>query len=49
MFMEAESLYETGDMDSAVINYLLAAELGVEIAQSNVAYILEQGISMIKA
>ena len=46
MFMEAERLYETGDIDSAVITYLFAAELGVEIAQSNVAYILEQGISL---
>lgn len=44
MFMEAERFYEAGDVDSALITYLLAAELGVEVAQSNVAYILEQGM-----
>ena len=43
MFEEAEKLYNEGDLDSALMVYLLFSELGVEIAQANAAYLLEQG------
>ena len=43
IFTEADKLYESGDIDNALILYFLAAELGVEVAESNVAFILEQG------
>lgn len=45
LFLEAEKLYEAGDVDNALILYLIAAELGVEVAESNVAFILEQGLA----
>ena len=32
-----------GDVESALLHYMLAAERGYEIAQSNVAYILDTG------
>ena len=41
-FMEAHSSYKEGDYDKALIKYLFLAELGYEVAQSNVAYILDQ-------
>ena len=40
---DAEMSYEEGDLDSALMVYLLLAEMGVEVAQTNAAYILEQG------
>ncbi len=43
LFVEAEKVYSTGDLDSALLMYLLLAEMGMEVAQSNAAYILEQG------
>ena len=43
LFVEAEKMYSMGDLDSALLMYLLLAEMGMEVAQSNVAYILEQG------
>ncbi len=43
MFTEAERLNEIGDVDSALMIYFVAAELGVEVAESNVAFLLEQG------
>jgi SEL1 protein len=42
MFMEAHSAYKDGDIDKALIKYIFLAELGYEVAQSNVAYILDQ-------
>lgn len=42
LFMEAHSSYKEGDYDKALIKYLFLAELGYEVAQSNVAYILDQ-------
>ena len=41
---DAERSYEAGDLDSALMVYLLLAEMGVEVAQTNAAYILEQGL-----
>lgn len=43
MFSEARRLYTVGDVDSSFLMYSLLAELGFEEAQSNVAYLLEQG------
>ena len=43
MFTEAQRLYSIGDVNASFMIYLLLAELGFEIAQSNVAYLLEQG------
>ena len=33
-----------GYVDSALIKYLILAEQGYEVAQANVAYILDKGI-----
>ena len=41
--MEAQKLYNAGDLDGALMLYTLLSELGFEVAQSNVAYLLEQG------
>ncbi|XP_033096330.1 protein sel-1 homolog 1-like [Anneissia japonica] len=43
MLMDAHSMYKNGDPDSAFLQYSLLAELGYEVAQSNVAYILDKG------
>ncbi|XP_076873750.1 protein sel-1 homolog 1 isoform X2 [Brachyhypopomus gauderio] len=45
--MMAYSSFKEGDMDSALVQYLLLAEQGYEVAQSNVAYILDQKQSRI--
>lgn len=37
----AYEAYKSGDVDSALLYYMLAAERGYEIAQSNVAYLLD--------
>ena len=42
---EAERSYMAGDLDAALIIYLLLAEMGLEVAQTNAAYILEQSES----
>ena len=44
MFTEAQRLYSSGDVDSSFLMYSLLAEQGFEEAQSNVAYLLEQGM-----
>lgn len=41
---DAERSYMDGDLDSALMVYLLLAEMGLEVAQTNAAYILEQGL-----
>jgi SEL1 protein len=41
--MEAHMEYKRGDVDTALIKYMFLAELGYEVAQSNVAHILDQG------
>ncbi|XP_069049443.1 protein sel-1 homolog 1 isoform X2 [Lepisosteus oculatus] len=40
--MNAYSSFKEGDSDSAVVQYLMLAEQGYEVAQSNVAFILDQ-------
>lgn len=42
-FMDAHSLYNQGRVESAILKYSFLAELGYEVAQSNVAYIFDQG------
>lgn len=41
MFLSAYFAYKEGDMDSALVQYLLLGEMGFEEAQSNAAYLLE--------
>ena len=43
MFMEAMQLYDDGDIESSLMIYTFLAELGMEVAQSNSAFLLEQG------
>ncbi|XP_051954606.1 protein sel-1 homolog 1 isoform X2 [Xyrauchen texanus] len=45
--MAAYGSFKEGDMDSALLQYLLLAEQGYEVAQSNVAFILDQKGSQI--
>ncbi|CAH1763166.1 9251_t:CDS:10, partial [Entrophospora sp. SA101] len=45
-FPEAHKAYTSGDKESALIYYLLAAERGYEIGQSNVAWLLDRDKSM---
>uniref|UniRef100_A0A8B9HFG8 SEL1L adaptor subunit of ERAD E3 ubiquitin ligase n=1 Tax=Astyanax mexicanus TaxID=7994 RepID=A0A8B9HFG8_ASTMX len=45
--MGAYGSFKDGDMDSALVQYLLLAEQGYEVAQSNVAFILDQKQSQI--
>ncbi|XP_066910359.1 protein sel-1 homolog 1-like isoform X2 [Clytia hemisphaerica] len=42
MFMDAHDAYKDGDLKTALIKYYFLAELGYEVAQSNVAYILDK-------
>ena len=41
--MEAHEAYRSGNIDTALLKYAMLAELGYEVAQSNVAYILDHG------
>ncbi|KAJ3196223.1 ERAD-associated protein [Irineochytrium annulatum] len=41
---EAERLYRAGDVESALLLYLLAAERGGEVSQSNAAWMLDKGV-----
>ncbi len=41
--MDAHAMYKDGNIEGALLKYTLLAELGYEVAQSNVAYILDQG------
>ena len=43
MVMEAHTMYREHNTDSALVMYTFLAELGYEVAQSNVAYILDEG------
>ncbi|XP_067680163.1 protein sel-1 homolog 1-like isoform X1 [Haliotis asinina] len=45
MLMDAHRLYKEGQVDASLIKYTFLAELGYEVAQSNVAYILDNGES----
>lgn len=40
--MAAYRSFKDGDMDGSLVQYLLLAEQGFEVAQSNVAFILDQ-------
>lgn len=42
MFQEAHTAYKENDVERALIKYTFLAELGYEVAQSNVAFILDQ-------
>eukprot|EP00731_Ephydatia_muelleri_P028175 Em0019g1048a len=42
LLSEAQKLYAAEDATSALVIYLLLSEMGIEVAQSNAAYILEQ-------
>ncbi|KAL3876743.1 hypothetical protein ACJMK2_034540 [Sinanodonta woodiana] len=42
MLMDAHRLYKEGNVNQALVKYTFLAELGYEVAQSNVAYILDQ-------
>ena len=42
--MEAHSMYKEGFVDQASLKYLFLAELGFEVAQTNVAYMLDRGM-----
>ena len=46
MLMEAHTMYKEHKLEAALLKYTLLAELGYEVAQSNVAYILDQGKSL---
>ena len=43
MLMEAHAAYKAGNVEGALLKYAMLAELGYEVAQSNVAYILDYG------
>ena len=43
MFVSAYDLYRMGEVDASLVQYLLLAELGYEVAQGNSAYIAENG------
>uniref|UniRef100_A0A672JVR9 Protein sel-1 homolog 1-like n=1 Tax=Sinocyclocheilus grahami TaxID=75366 RepID=A0A672JVR9_SINGR len=45
--MAAYGSFKEGDVDSALVQYLLLAEQGYEVAQSNVAFVLDQKGSQI--
>ena len=45
LLREAHKTYLAGDPESALLMYLQLGELGIEVAQSNAAYILEEGVS----
>jgi SEL1 protein len=39
----AETLYEAGDYSGSLILYIFAGELGYQVAQTNAAWLLDQG------
>lgn len=47
MLMEAHEAYRAGNIDTALLKYASLAELGYEVAQSNVAYILDHGLTSV--
>lgn len=42
LLMEAHSDHRRGRLDEALVKYLILAELGYEVAQSNVAFMLDR-------
>jgi SEL1 protein len=47
MLMDAHNMHKEGNAQGALLKYALLAELGYEVAQSNVAFILDQGIIIV--
>lgn len=47
LLMEAHEAYRAGNIDTALLKYAMLAELGYEVAQSNVAYILDHGLTSV--
>ncbi|CAO2658092.1 Nn.00g073520.m01.CDS01 [Neocucurbitaria sp. VM-36] len=41
-FPEANEAYANGDLEAALVSYMMAAEQGFEVGQANVAYLLDQ-------
>lgn len=41
-FIEANEAYDSGDLETALVAYMMAAEQGYEHAQANVAYLLDK-------
>lgn len=41
-FREANEAHEDGDTQTAILDYMMAAEQGYEVGQANVAYLLDQ-------
>lgn len=41
-FPEANAAYRNGDLETALVGYMMAAEQGFEVGQANVAYLLDQ-------
>ncbi|KAF2273482.1 HCP-like protein [Westerdykella ornata] len=41
-FPEANDAYSSGDLESALVRYMMAAEQGFEVGQANVAFMLDQ-------
>ncbi|KAI9663993.1 MAG: ERAD-associated protein [Bathelium mastoideum] len=41
-FQDANDAYQAGDLETALVEYLMAAEQGFESGQANVAYMLDQ-------
>lgn len=41
-FPEANDAYTNGDLEPALVRYMMAAEQGFEVGQANVAYLLDQ-------
>lgn len=46
-FEEANRVYDNGDVETALIDYMMAAEQGYENGQANVAYLLDQHKSIL--
>ena len=46
-FDEANRAYDEGDLEGALVTYMMAAEQGYEYAQANVAYMLDEHHSML--
>ncbi|KAL8924343.1 MAG: hypothetical protein Q9208_004125 [Pyrenodesmia sp. 3 TL-2023] len=46
-FIEANNAYDDGDLETALVDYMMAAEHGYEAAQANVAYILDDHKSIL--
>ena len=41
---EAEAAFYEGDMEGAFLRYLFSAERGIELAQTNAAWLIDRGL-----